>query len=347
MRAATLDALRTVVVRDLPQPEAEPGGIVLRVRACAICGTDLRIFNHGHERVTLPAVIGHEIAGTVSSIGKGVTGYKPGDAVVLSPPGWSCGACRICRRGDENLCQQREAISYERPGGFAEHVAIPPPLVRNGSLHGVPDGTDPALVAITEPLACCVNGQDQVRWRPDDRVLIIGAGPIGMMHAELVHARGAESLAFVEVSNERLRMIGGLGDVTAIDGRDRAQADQAIASWSGGFGPDVVIVATSAPAAYHQAFDVVGRGGQVLLFAGLPKDKQVLEVNINLIHYRQLAWHGSFGSTPAHGARALALLLSKKVNAERLITHRFGLAALPEAIAVASALVGLKVVVEP
>lgn len=347
MRAAVLEQPRIMTVRERAEPKVEPGGVVLRVGACAICGTDLRIFNYGHHRITLPAVIGHEIAGTVAEVGRGVEGYKVGERVVLSPPGWSCGTCRACKRGNENLCEDRRALSYEFPGGFAEYVAIPPPLVRNGSLHRIPDGVDLAHVAITEPLACCVNGQDQVRWRPDDRVLILGGGPIGMMHAELVRARGAESLAMADLSDERLRMVRSLEDVVAIDGRDPARAEEEVRSWSDGYGPDVVIVAASAPAAYHQAFNLVGRGGQVLLFAGLPKDKQVLEVNMNLIHYRQLAWCGSFGSTPAHGKMALDLLLSGKVSAERLVTHRFTLGNVPEAVAVAGALVGLKVVVEP
>lgn len=346
MRAAIIEQPRIMTVDEQAKPEAEPGGLLLRVGACAICGTDLRILNYGHHRVRLPAVIGHEIAGTVADVGSGVEGYAVGDRVVLSPPGWSCGTCRICGRGEENLCESRQALSYEYAGGFAEYVAIPSALVGNGSLHRVPADADLAHVAITEPLACCVNGQDQVRWRPDDRVLIIGGGPIGMMHSELVRSRGAEAVAMVDVSDERLRLIRSLGDVTAVDGRDPRAAEQ-ISSWSGGFGPDVVIVATSAPAAYHQAFGVVGRGGRVLLFAGLPKDNQVLDVNMNLIHYRQLTWYGAFGSTPAHGRQALDLLLSKKVNAERLVSHRFSLDRIPEAFAAAGALVGLKVVVEP
>jgi len=349
MRAALLEQPRIITIAELPEPAPEAGGVVLRVGACAICGTDLRIYAHGHHRVALPAVIGHEIAGTISAMGEGVKGFAIGDRVVLSPPGWSCGECRICRRAEgrqENLCERRNALAYEYPGGFAEYVAVPAPLVRNGSLHTLPPEADFAEVAITEPLACCVNGQDQMRWRPDDRVLIIGGGPIGMMHAELVRARGAEALAMADLSDERLHIIGSLGDVTPIDGRDPA-AEEHIRTWSGGYGPDVVIVATSAPAAYHTAFSVIGRGGQVLLFAGLPKDKQVLEVNMNLIHYQQLAWYGSFGSTPAHGAQALELLLSRSVNPARLVTHRFGLEDLPAAMAVAGALVGLKVVVQP
>lgn len=346
MRAAVLERPQQIALRDVPDPVPERGGVVLRVEACAVCGTDVRIYTFGHARITLPAVIGHEIAGTVVEAGEDVDGYAVGDAVVLSPAGWSCGECRICRRGQENLCGNRVALSYEYPGGFAEYVAVPAPLVANGSLHRVPSEADPAEVAITEPLACCINGQEQVRWRPDDRVLVIGAGPIGVMHAELVRARGAEAVAVMDVSDRRLDVARSLAGVTAIDGRAQ-DAEDRVAEWSGGDGPDVVIVATSAPDGYRTAFAVAGRCGQVLLFAGLPKDRSVLDVDMNVIHYRQLAWYGSFGSTPAQGDRALRLLLARDVDPGRLVTHRFGLDALPAAVEAAKSLAGLKVVVEP
>jgi len=346
MRAAVLEQPHQIAVHEVAAPTPAPDGVVLRVGACAICGTDLRIFAYGHHRVTLPAIIGHEIAGTIAAVGSDVSGWAVGDRVVLSPPGWSCGACRACRRGQENLCEARQALSYECPGGLAELVAVPAPLVTNGSLHRLPPEADLGEMVITEPLACCINGQEQIRWRPDDRVLIIGGGPIGMMHLALVRARGADAVAMMDVADERMGMIGALRGVTALDGRD-ADVEERVRAWSGGSGPDVVIVAAGAPAAYHLAFAVVGRGGQVLLFAGLPRNKQVLEVNMNVIHYSQLGWHGSFGSTPRHGDEALGLLLSRKVDAAALVTHRFGLDAVPEALAVAKALIGLKVIVEP
>ncbi len=343
MRAAMLETPGSMVIRDVADPTPAPGGVVVRVAACAVCGTDVRIFNHGHHRIELPAVIGHEIAGAVAEVGAGVEGFAVGDPVVLSPPGWSCEVCRLCLRGQQNLCEERQALSYEYPGGFADLVAVPAALVRNGSLHHIPAGTDPAHVAIAEPLACCVNGQQQVRRRPDDRVLIVGGGPIGVMHSELVRAHGADSVAIADMAPERLALLEDLG-VTAIDARDDA-ADR-IREWCNG-GPDVTIVCASSPSAYELAFETAGRCGHVLLFAGLPKDRQVLDVNMNVIHYRQLAWYGSFGSTAEQGRRALELLATRQVDAETLVTHRFGLDEIPTAMAAAQALTGLKVVVEP
>ncbi len=346
MRAAMLEAPRTMAIRNVSDPVPEAGGVILKVGACAICGTDVRIYNHGHKRITLPAIIGHEIAGTVVAIGANVTTYAPGDLVALSPPGWSCGVCRNCRRGQENLCGDRQALSYEYPGGFAEYVAVPAPLVTNGSLHPIAESTDLAHAAITEPLACCINGQQQVHWRPDDRVLIIGGGPIGIMHSELVRARGAESVAIIDVAEPRLSMIRqNLPDVVAIDGRENAV--ERIRDWSNGDGPDVVIVCTSSASAYSLAFETAGRCGQVLLFAGLPKDGSVLQVDMNAIHYRQLAWYGSFGSMPQQGAEALRLLTSGKVNPARIVTHRFPLAEIGAAMETAQSLSGLKIVIQP
>jgi L-iditol 2-dehydrogenase len=346
MRAGMLDAPQTMVIRELPDPVPEPGGVVLRVGACAVCGTDVRIFNHGHHRIELPAVIGHEIAGTVAALGTGVSGYSVGDTVVLSPPGWSCESCRMCLRGQGNLCEHRQALSYEYPGGFADYVAVPPPLVANGSLHRLDEGIDLAHVAIAEPLACCINGQEQVRWRPDDRVLIIGGGPIGNMHAALVRSRGAEALAIADVAEPRLDTVRrNLSDVTAIDVNTDAQAK--ITDWAGGSGPDVTIVCTSSTSAYELAFATAGRCGQVLLFAGLPKGQQIMNVDMNQIHYRQLAWYGSFGSMPHQGKAALDMLLSRAVDPELLVTHRYGLSQIPDAISTAQSLAGLKVIIEP
>lgn len=346
MRAAMLEAPRHMAIREVPDPVPESGGVVLKVRACAICGTDVRIYNHGHKRITLPAIIGHEIAGTVVSVGAGVTTFAPGDTIALSPPGWSCGVCRTCRRDQENLCGDRQALSYEYPGGFAEYVAVPAPLVNNGSLHSIVESADFAHAAIAEPMACCINGQQQVRWRPDDRVLIIGGGPIGIMHSELVRARGAESVAMIDVAEQRLEMIReNLPGVVAIDGRENAA--EKIREWSDGDGPDVVIVCTSSASAYTLAFEVAGRCGQVLLFAGLPKDGSVMQVDMNEIHYRQLAWYGSFGSTPQQGAEALNLLMSGKVSPARIVTHRFPLDEIGVAIETAQSLDGLKIVIQP
>jgi len=291
-------------------------------------------------------VIGHEIAGHVEAVGPGVDGYSAGESVVLSPPGWSCGECRICLRGQENLCGSRRALSYEFPGGLAEYVAVPAALVSNGSVHKAPTGTDMASVSIAEPLACCINGQEQLRRRPDDRVLIVGAGPIGMMHLELVRAYGAEAVAMADVSDERLRIAASSGDVDVFDARSADLAQQ-VADWSDGYGPDVAIVAASSPEACGTAFSVVGRCGQVLLFAGLPKDRQMLEVDMNDLHYRQIACYGCFGSTPAQGDEALRLLVSGDVDPARLVTHRYGLESIGEAIEVAGALTGLKVVALP
>lgn len=345
MRAALLEAPHRIAVREIDDPKPPPGGVVLRVGACAVCGTDVRIYRHGHHRIALPAVIGHEIAGEVAAVGDGVDAWKPGEPVALSPPGWSCGTCRLCIRGQENLCESRRALSYEFPGGFAEYVAVPEPLVTNGSLHRVPDDTDVAHVSITEPLACCINGQEQVRWRPDDRVLIIGGGPIGVMHSELVRARGAESVAIMDVAHQRLALIRELlPHVTPIDGN--ADAVERIRDWSSG-GPDVVIVCTSQPAAYECAFEIAGRCGQVLLFAGLPKDRQAMFVDMNVIHYRQLAWYGSYGSTTDQGRKALNMLLSGAVDPKLLVTHRFSLDRIPDAMNAAQELTGLKVVVQP
>ena len=344
MKAAVFLEPGRLVVTDRDDPVPEPGGLVLRIEACALCGTDLRVFRHGHRRISPPAIIGHEIAGTVAELGEGVSGYQEGDLVVLAPPAWSCGSCRRCLRGRENLCEQRRALAYELPGGLAEKAAIPEPLVSGGCLHHVPLGTDPAEVAVAEPLACCINGQSRLAAPADARAVVIGAGPIGLMHALLLKARGLKNIAVADSVISRLERAGAIEGLRPVNIGTGVFSDQA---GCGSDGADLVIVAASSGDAYRSAFEIVGRGGEVLLFAGLPASEQEMAIDMNRIHYKELAWYGSFASMPEQGREALRLLTTGPPEFSRLVTHRFPLDDVEEAFRAAGSLEGLKVVVQP
>ena len=346
MKAAVYMEPGCLAINDVDDPVPGPGGLVLDVDACAICGTDLRIYRHGHHRISPPAIIGHEIAGSVAALGEGVTGWRVGDHVVLAPPAWSCGSCRACLGGKENLCEHRRALAYELPGGFAEKVAVPAPLVAGGCLHSLPEGTDPAIAAITEPLACCINGQKHLNMKADARAIVIGAGPIGLMHALLLKGKGVREIGIIDKLAVRIDRVTGSDSFMAFDGGNAGLADQ-VSAWSGGCGADLVVVAASSPDAYRSAFELVGRGGAVLLFAGLPFSQQEMLIDMNMIHYKELALYGSFASMPDQSREALETLTTGPPEFADLVTHSFPLDGIEEAFRTAGSLEGLKVVVRP
>ena len=346
MEAAFFDGPKQMRLGSAPDPKANPGEVVLKVGACAVCGTDVRIWRSGHHRISPPAIISHEIAGTVERLGDGVDSVEIGDRVVLSPPAWSCGDCYHCVNGLENLCPERTGLSYERAGGFAQSVVVPAPLVASGALNHISDGLGFDEAAIVEPLACCINGQSQFTISRDDVALIIGVGPIGLMHAALLRSANISKVIVSDVSEQRLAAAR-LRDVdVVIDAANEPITDRVL-ELTDGRGADLVVVAVSAKQGYQTAFSVAAKGAKLLLFAGLPKGEDQILFDMNQVHYRQWTILGSYGSSVDQGRKALALLESRTIDPADLVTHRFGLGNIAQAFEVAESLDGLKIVVTP
>ena len=188
MKAAVLEALNRMVVREVPDPTLpDENSLILRVESCAVCGSDIRIYHHGNPRVTPPQVIGHEVAGRVVAVGSAVTRFKVGDRLATGAD-VPCGECRWCRDGLANNCAINYAIGYQFPGGFAEYMPLNATTVRYGAVHHIPATLSYDEATLAEPLACCINGLELARVALGDTVVVIGAGPAGL-HA---HAPGAQ-----------------------------------------------------------------------------------------------------------------------------------------------------------
>lgn len=333
-------------MREVPDPRPEPGGVLLRVRACAICGTDQRIYRYGDPKITPPMITGHEFAGEVVELGEGTAGLKVGDRVVVAPPGMTCGECYMCRAGHENLCVNRQGIGYKFPGGFAEYVAIPARAVQEGLLLPIPEDMSFAHAAITEPLACVVNGQTPLQIGEGDTVVVIGAGAIGLMHGQLARAKGASRVFIVDVSPNRLKMAEAHGFDQVIDGSASDPVEE-VHRLTDGLGATVAITATSAGVAAEQAVEMVGKRGRVSFFAGLPKTSPKVTINANRVHYFEISIYGASASSKADNRAALQYLSSGAVKAETIITHHFPLDEIIPAMEKMRRGETLKVVIEP
>jgi L-iditol 2-dehydrogenase len=346
MRAATFHAPGDLRVGDVPEPAVGPGRLKLRMRATATCGTDAKIFRHGHHRLDPPQIIGHELAGAVVEVGSGVTGFAPGDRVqvIAAVP---CGECRECRSGAMTVCPNQTSMGYQYPGGFAEYLVVPEQVLRVDGVNHIPAGVSYAEASVTEPLACALNAQELVRVGAGDTVVVMGAGPIGCLHVRLARSRGAAAVYLIDVNADRLAMSAERVEPdAAIDG----SADDPVESvrkLTGDRGPDVVITAAPAGRAQEQAIEMAAPQGRISFFGGLPKDDPYIRCDSNLVHYRELSLVGANGSSPAHNRRALQLIAGGAVPVADLITHRLPLDQVQAAIEAVISGTAIKVVVEP
>lgn len=330
MQALAYRGAARLALERRPVPEAGAGEVVVHVDAAAICGTDLRIAAGVHRAYTAAEgrVPGHELAATVAEVGDGVERLVRGDRVFVAP-NYGCGRCRACLRGDVNLCESPRALGITDDGAFEEYVLLPRPLVEQGNVMRFDNGRDPAAVALAEPLACVLRGSRACRIGEGNLVLIFGAGPIGLLHLALARLAGA-TVVVRDPSEARL--------AAAVERGAGTELPRA---------PDVVIVAAPSPAAQREALELAAPGGRVNFFAGLPRDASRVELDTNLVHYKELVVTGTTANTNADCRDALELVLDGRVDTASLIDARFDLAAAQDAFELAASGRALKVVIEP
>ena len=329
---------------DRPAPGA--GELLLRVRACGTCGTDAKILSFGHHHLVPPRVLGHEVTGEVEELGEGTEGFSPGDRVQLIAA-IPCGECFECLHRSMSICANQESIGYHYDGGFAEWLVVPAKVLKVDGLNVIPDGTSFEEAAVTEPLACVVNGQQLAGVTEGDVVVVIGAGPIGCLHVRLARARGASRAFLVERSTERLAMSAERVAPDAAIDTTKDDAVDAVLKLTDGRGADVIVTAAASGAAQESALLMAARGGRISFFGGLPKDDPVIKFDSNLVHYKELKIVGANGSTPAQNAEALGLIATGAVPVRDLITDTLPLDRVHEAIEAVRSGSSIKVVITP
>jgi len=345
MRVAVFYGPEDLRLEERPRPTPKDHELLIEVGACAICGSDLRTYRFGARNITRPVVIGHEIAGTIIEAGEALAGWRAGERVAVAPA-IPCCDCRYCRRGLPTMCDELRSIGYEYDGGFADCMIVPWSALRAGCVNRIPDGLSFEEAALAEPLACAINAQELLGVGLDDAVAILGAGPLGLMHAELAKVRGARKVIIVDVRVRRLELARDFSADVLIDGASEDVPARVLAETEGA-GASVAIVAASSAEAQAQALTLAAKRGRISFFGGLPKSNPMTSLNSNLIHYRELFVVGAYGSEPRHNRMALELLASGRINASRLISLVIPLERLMDGLAAAAEGRVLKVVVKP
>ncbi|MGO1174134.1 MAG: zinc-binding dehydrogenase [Actinomycetaceae bacterium] len=343
MRAVVLRGKGDVVVTDVPTPSPGPGEVLLRVAANTVCGTDVRLVR-GEKDARAGVVLGHEASGTVAEVGEGVTSVQVGDLVAVLPT-ISCGSCYFCQRDLEHHCEQARLFGYQVDGGLAEYQLVPADAVARGNLFRAPEGVDPAHLALAEPVACVLNGLREYTVELGDTVLVMGAGPIGLLHLQVALLRGARNVVVTNRSPERREIARQMGATLALDPA-ADDVDAALRDLTDGRGADVAIISIGVPELFSDAVRSVRVGGRVSAFAGFPKGGTAV-MDPNDIHYGALTVTGGSNCRRSDYAEAVALLSSGAIDGSQLVTHRFGLDQALDAIDLTAQRGGLKVAVTP
>jgi len=328
-------------------PRVGPRELLVRVHACSICGTDRRIYTSGHFRISagVSRILGHEFAGVIEEVGEEVQNWQQGMRVSCAP-NIGCGVCQACLKGWNQLCPHFETFGISYDGGFALYCLITEDALRGGNLLQIPDNVSFEQAALNEPLSCCENGIEAAEVKRGDVILIVGAGPIGLMHMELARVRGAGKIFVADVLSDRLRIAEFKG-ADALIQADRESLEKRVLEETDGWGVDVAILACSSHLLQEKSLQILAYHGRVNFFGGLPPGSPRPTLESNLIHYKELKVVGSTGSNMRQYRYTMELLERQRVNLDDLITHRIPLSRFDEALKAIDDPKGLKVVICP
>ena len=345
MRAAVLLGPEQVAIRDVPLPRPGPGELLLEIRAALTCGTDLKVFRRGgHPRMLkVPALFGHEMAGTVAQLGAGVRAFQPGDAVVVTNSA-SCGECEACLSRRENLCLKLEYLN----GAFAEYLLVPARFVARSTLP-VPPSLSFEEAALTEPLACVLHGVEacELQRHAGDgaaEVAVYGAGPIGLLFTAALSRLG-HRVILADPNPQRLKAGEALGAAECVSiERSGDQCARVLERTRDGGGAHIAVDCTGAPAAWEDALRSVRAGGMVNLFGGCAPGSEV-RLDTHRVHYSELTVRGVYHHRPDNVRDALKLLAEKSFDAGILFSDERPIEEVEQALESMALRKALKVVI--
>ncbi len=334
MKAAVC-AAGVIALRDWPEPVPGPGEVVLGLRGCGLCGSDLLKIS---PAASAPAVLGHEVVGDVLAVGEGVRRFAPGDRLVVAHH-VPCFACHYCRRGSPSMCRQFKRINLD-PGGFAERLRVPAPNVEHAAFRLPAEMTD-ETASFTEPLACCLRAVKRTGLEAGDTALVVGLGSIGCLLVQLLTLRGVTVFGDDVLPARRA-----LGRSVGARGADEPAAlDAALGEATDGRGVDGVVLTAGGAAALAAAAARVRDGGALHCFAGGPGE--ALPLPLATLYHRELTISSTYSSSPAELAEAFALLAAGRVRVDGLISHRLPLGRLGEGVELMRRHEAVKVYVTP
>ena len=324
-------------------PQISDDEVLLKTSAVAVCGSDVRMWKNGYAGVDEkhPLTLGHEFSGVIAAVGKDVAQFQPGMKVSLQP-NIGCGVCDRCVAGNFHLCDSYQAFGINMDGAMAEYVRIPAAALVRGNLAVLPDTLSMEEAALAEPISCAYNGFQKMSAKIGEYAMVVGAGPIGISHSQLLHLAGCH-IILCDLSQDRLAECKAfMPYITPVQ-----SADMAARAWeiTGGKGLDIAIVACPVPSVQAEVLELMNYGGRVNYFGGIPKDKQPVPINTNLIHYHELCVTGSTRSSISQYRQTLDMLAAGQLDAGSMITHRYPIAQARDAFTNASKAVGLKHVI--
>lgn len=323
MQAAVFSGPNDLHVRVVTSPS---GGVRTRVKACAVCGYDVRVFRHGHRKVRPPVILGHEICAELVDVVRTPRGNLSAGTRVAIYPQMPCLECRICRLKQYNMCLNLKELGSTVNGGLAEYVQIPENVVKVGGLIEIPPGLTDEQAALLEPLACCLNSVSRMDYqRPEhSNVVIIGDGPIGLMHLQLLKQIQSRKVCVVGRIDSRMQKAREMGADFVMKRKDEDSTIHTIIENFGGASADSVVIATSNPLALELALKVAGKNSLINLFAGMSHDN-LPQIDANRVHYDQISVIGSFGCTPLLMSKAADMVSEKKIDLSSLVTHHYNI----------------------
>ncbi|HWR29936.1 MAG TPA: alcohol dehydrogenase catalytic domain-containing protein [Negativicutes bacterium] len=316
MKAFVYEGGTKFSVRELPMPKAGKGEAVAKILCASICGTDLRTYRFGSEKLKTPITIGHEACYEIVENGEGVS--LSGRYILA--PAIGCGKCRSCKKGRTNMCDTLRTIGFQYPGTFAEYFQIPAEAIEQGHMIRVPGNVSNNAASVVEPVACAINAQSYLNIAEGDSVLIYGAGYLGCVHAELALMQGAEKVVIAEVSEKRRNKAKTfVPEAVVINSGEKGYLEQ-VRDIVGGVGVDVVITACPAGITHRQGLELLNKNGRMSLFGGLPGENNY-HLDSNLIHYKEASVYGAHASTVLQNQKALELVANGQLNVEKYITE--------------------------
>jgi L-iditol 2-dehydrogenase len=350
MRAAVLHGVQSIAIEQVPKPTCPADGLLVKVKACGICGTDARTYFNGDERAKPPWILGHEMTGTVEQVGDQAAreiAVHIGDRIhVIST--LACGHCEYCRMGMENICVDRGLLGYApHPGGYAEYMPIPHVALRN--VMKVPDDVPLEHATLTDPLSDALNGVERLQVKLGDKAVVIGAGPVGTMQAQMIRTSGAQKVIMIELNPQRLELARSvLGDDRMVYlGAEAGDTVKAVLTQTSGKGAERIIVACSSNQAQEDALRMAKKRARIVYFGGLPSTKPTIQFASNYLHYGEQEVTGAYASNYLQQQLALDMIRTGIMRADKIITHILPLEDIAKGFEYIRSGEALKVVIKP
>ncbi len=327
MKAAVVHGVNDIRIEEYPSPVVGAGEVIVKTKIAGICATDIKTLLGQGIPKDLPTILGHEVVGEIAATGDGVKRFAVGDRVAVYPIA-ACGKCHYCLQGRHNLCEAEFGLGHGIEGGFAEYVRLPKEIIDIGGVVKLEDDFSYEDAVLAEPLSCTLAAARTCRMKKGDSVLIIGAGPMGLMHLKMAKWFGCQVI-IADLIDERLALAGRMRADHLINSDRDNLADQ-VKEITDGRGADTVVISLGIPQIIEDSLKLTAKGGVCNIFGGPPPSE--IKLDPRWLHYQEITLTGTFASTPADFIKSLELIRDKSIIVSDLLSHRFTLDSFLDAV---------------